>query len=505
MARRMCQLIHKLDPSRMTTGAMNGGVFTADNAATEVDVCGINYQTEVYDSFHQHNPELPIVATETTSTFAIRGCYETNSKTNEIACYDEDASDWGNTVRETWKAIMERDFVAGGFVWTGFDYLGEPTPHVWPSVSSFFGMMDICGFPKDAFYLSKAIFSKEPVCHVLPHWNHAGKEGQIIRVMSHTNCEEAELFVNGKSFGRKTVDLFEQTCWEVPYEPGTIKLIGYNDGKEVVCDTRTTTKAATGIRIIAWKDQIKGNGLDAMPVAIVAVDEDGNEVPDANFLTEIKIKNGTLLGTCNGNPNCHEEFTSNKRSIFNGRCMAIVMPQVGVTEMEVVVDGLPDGVNKVTEVAKIIVTKEENVLSIPSVSEYYLTDWKITSRVYDDRPDPNMKMEDYDMNSWQSIRVDHESGSPKILENQQGKYVIYQIRTRIPSEINGHLPVLFFHKIWGECEIYINGKKRADSNNLWATSCTVSLEKEDAGEAEIRVLVHCTNINGGLDSLVVLR
>jgi len=98
---------------------------------------------------------------------------------------------------------MERDFVAGGFMWTGFDYLGEPTPHVWPSVSSFFGLLDLCGFEKDGFYLAKAIFEKEPVCHVLPHWNHKGKEGSPIRVMSHTNCEEAELFVNGESFGRK--------------------------------------------------------------------------------------------------------------------------------------------------------------------------------------------------------------------------------------------------------------------------------------------------------------
>lgn len=505
MAHRMCKLIHRLDPSRLTTGAMNGGVLTKDNAVSEVDVCGINYQIDVYDTFHTQYPQIPIVATETTSTFGVRGCYETNESRNEIACYDEDASDWGNTVRETWKAIIEREFVAGGFMWTGFDYLGEPTPHIWPSVSSFFGMMDTCGFPKDGFYLSRAIFSKHPVCHLLPHWNYKGREGEMIRVMSHTNCEEAELFVNGKSFGRKSVELFEQVFWEVPYEEGTIKLVGYNNGEEVAVDSKITTGEVVGIQVIPWKEQIKGNGQDAMPVTIIAVDEKGCEVPDANFLTRISIINGTLLGSSNGNPNCHEEFITADRSIFNGRCMAVIMPEIDVDYVEVKVEGFPDGKTRVSGSASICVIQDKKVPCIPSVLEHYLTDWKITSTLYDERPDVNMKMEDFDMNSWQNIRVDHESGSPKIFENQQGKYAIYQIRTRIPREINGHLPVLFFHAIWGECEIYINGKKRAQCCHEWPNRYMLSLTEEEVGEAEIRVLVRSTNINAGLNSLVVLR
>lgn len=505
MARRMCRLIHKLDPGKFTTGAMHGGVLTEDNAVSEVDVCGINYQINVYDAFHKENPQIPVVATETTSTFGVRGCYETKQEKNEIACYDEDASDWGNTLRETWKAIMERDFVAGGFMWTGFDYLGEPTPHVWPSVSSFFGMMDTCGFPKDGFYLSKAIFSQEPVCHVLPHWNHAGKEGEIIRVMSHTNCEEAELFLNGKSFGRKHVDIFEQTFWQVPYEQGTITLVGYREGKEVASDSKATTGKVSGIQVIPWKTQISGNGQDAMPVAIIAVDDDGQEVPDANFLTEIQVKNGILLGTSNGNPNCHEDFTSAARSIFNGRCMAVIMPDHQAEQMEIQVNAFSGEENCIRGSATITVVQRERTPEIPSVSEYYLTDWKITSHLFDEKPDVLMKIEDFDMNSWQNIRVDQESGSPKILENQQGKYVIYQIRTRIPREINGQLPTLFFHGIWGECEVYVNGRKRGECCHEWPDRYMIPLTDEEVGEAEIRVLVRCTNINGGLHSLVVLR
>ncbi len=505
MARRMCRLIHRLDPGRLTTGAMNGGVFTTDNAATEVDVCGVNYQIGIYDLFHEQHPDIPMVATETTSTFAVRGCYQSNSEKHEISCYDETSSDWGNTVRETWKAIMERSFVAGGFMWTGFDYLGEPTPYTWPSVSSFFGMMDTCGFPKDGFYLAKAIFSEEPVCHVLPHWNHAGREGQIIRVMSHTNCEEAELFLNQKSYGRKKINRYEQAVWEVPYEAGTIRLVGYCQGREAASDSKTTTGKAVGVRILPWRKQIKGNGRDAMPVAILAVDENGREVPDANFMTQIRLKDGMLLGTCNGNPNCHEDFTAGQRSVFHGRCMAVVMPDIDTREMEVFVEAQMDEKTSVTASVRIPVIRESKVPGIPSVSEQYLTDWKITPQLFEKRPDPMMKIEDYDMNSWQSIRVDKENGSPKILEGQKGKYVIYQTRTRIPNQINGHLPILFFYAIWGECEIYINGQKRAECSHEWAMSYTVFLKPEDAGEAELRILVRCNNINGGLDSLVVLR
>lgn len=505
MARRMCRLIHQLDPGRFTTGAMHGGMLTEENAISEVDVCGINYQVDIYDTFHREHPEIPIVATETTSTFGLRGCYETKQEKNEIACYDEDASDWGNTLRETWKAIMERDFVAGGFMWTGFDYLGEPTPHVWPSVSSFFGMMDTCGFPKDGFYLSKAFFSDEPVCHVLPHWNHKGKEGELIPVMSHTNCEEGELFLNGKSFGRKPINLFEQTFWEVPYVQGTITLVGYKDGKIVASDSRTTTGKATHIQVIPWKKQILGNGQDALPVAIIAVDDEGREVPDANFLTEIQVKNGILLGTSNGNPNCHEDFTSAARSIFNGRCMAVVLPDNKAKQMEIQVDGFPEEACCIRGTATVAVIPKEKTPEIPGVSEQYLTDWKITSHLFDRKPDALMKIEDYDMNSWQNIRVDQKSGSPRILENQQGKYVIYQITTRIPKEINGQLPTLFFHGIWGECHIYINGIKRGECRHEWPEKYMIPLTEKEVGEAEIRVLVRCTNINAGLHSLVVLR
>lgn len=511
MAKRMCDLIHRLAPNSLTTGAMHGGILAEDNAVSEVDACGINYQIDGYDRFHEKYPKIPLVATETTSTFGIRGCYVTDWEKHQIASYDDDSSDWGNNVRDTWKAVMEKDFVAGAFMWTGFDYLGEPTPHVWPTVSSYFGMLDTCGFPKDGFYLTKAIMSKEPVCHVLPHWNFAGQEGENIHVMSHTNCEEAELFVNGRSCGRKRVDLYTQVTWEVAYEQGELELVGYNNGQEAARDRKVTTGAVKGLKVIPWRSSMKANGKDAMPVVIAAVDEEGREVPDANFLTEISVTGGRLLGTCNGNPNCHEEFTANVRSVFNGRCLAVVMPEKDVSEMEVSVKAVAGSGQKNESAfsvegakADIKVEPDSYVESIPSVTEHFLTNWKL-SKVFEERPDVMMKMEDFDMNSWQDIRVNKESGSPDIFANKQGKYLIYQIQTQIPKRVNGHLPYLYFHAIWGEFEVYINGKMRAACSYEWPCDYSIALQEEETGRAEIRILVKSLNVNAGLDSMVVLR
>ena len=193
MAVRMRNEIHRLDPTRFVTGAMSGGIMENAGAAEMLDVCGINYQMWAYDDFHRKYPDLCMIGSEDTSTFSVRGCYKTEYEKNLISCYDEDPSDWGNTVRKTWETVLGRKWASGAFMWTGFDYLGEPTPFTYPSVSSFFGMMDICGAAKDGFYLCQAIFKKEPIVHVLPHWNWQGREGEIIRVMSHTNCEEKAL------------------------------------------------------------------------------------------------------------------------------------------------------------------------------------------------------------------------------------------------------------------------------------------------------------------------
>ncbi len=501
MAHTMREEIRALDDTRFVTGAMHGGIDLEESAVDSLDVCGINYQTEQYDSFHKKHPDMPVFASESTSSFSVRSCYEDDEETHMICSYDEHAAEWGRTVRQTWKDIMARDFMAGAFMWTGFDYLGEPTPYTWPSVSSYFGMMDTCGYAKDAFYMAKAIFSGKPVCHVLPHWNHRGKEGQMIRVMSHTNCEEAELIVNRKSYGRKKIDLYEQAEWQVPYQPGYIELIGYRDGVKAAHDVKITTGEPVRLKIVPWHRGMYNDGRDAMPVNIYAVDEKGRGVPDASFEIDINVEGGVILGTCNGDPTCHEDFGSGHRSLFNGRCQAVVRAEEGAGQM--VISAVAPEVEFGSLMIPLSTRKTEPF--VESIRQQYLTGWKMTSELYEEKPDVNMHVDEFDMNTWMDVHVDEKAGTPAIFENQEGKYGIYRIRTHIPDKINGRLPVLHFESVWGQCSVYVNGELRAETSNEWPEPLDVEMQEKDTGTAEIRVLVKSLNFHAGLHSMVVFR
>lgn len=501
MAQTMRREILELDDTRFVTAAMHSGIDQEESAVEALDVCGINYQSDLYDAFHAKHPNMPVFASETTSAFSVRGCYENDDERNLISSYDDQAAEWGRTIRQTWHEILERDYMAGAFMWTGFDYMGEPTPHTWPSVSSYFGMMDTCGFAKDAFYMAKAIFNKKPVCHVLPHWNHKGKEGQMIRVMSHTNCDEAELIVNRQSFGRKKINVLEQAEWEVPYEPGYIELIGYQHGLKVAHDVKITSGEATRLKIMPWRSRMYNDGRDAIPVNVVAVDEKGHEVPDADFPVEISVEGGVILGTCNGDPTSHEDFTSGQRSLFHGRCQAIVQAEQGASQM--VISVAAPGISFGT--LMIPLSSRKSPAFVASIHQQYLMGWKMTSVLYEERPDVNMRVDDFDMNTWMDVQVDDKSGAPSLFENQEGKYGIYRIRTRIPKRINGNVPTLHFEGIWGECQIYVNGEQRSECYHEWPSSLDVPLQEKDSGEAEIRVLVKSINFGAGLHSMVVFR
>lgn len=323
MALRMQYEIKRLDPTRFVTGAMNGGILEDTGVGQVLDVVGVNYQPHTYDDYHKKYPKNPMIASETTSSFQVRGCCETNQEEHTFSGYDEDCANWGSTIRQTWEDIFARDFVMGAFMWTGFDYLGEPTPHVYPSVSSFFGMMDTCGFAKGGYYLCQALWSNKPYCHVLPHWNFT--IGQIVTVMSLTNCEEAEIFVNGISHGRKAVERMHQVRWEVRFVPGTLELIGYNQGVKVASHRVDTSKEMEKIEIKPYRSFMYNDGFDVIPFDITAYDENEKFVPTCQEKVSIEvIEGGRLLGTGNGNPNCHEDFKSEVRSLFQGKCQAII-------------------------------------------------------------------------------------------------------------------------------------------------------------------------------------
>ncbi len=498
MAERLKCEIKALDNTRYVTGAMHGGVLEDRGAANVLDVCGINYQPESYDAFHEKYPRIPIIASETTSSFSVRGCYKSDDEKNLIAGYDENASDWGNTVRETWKYVFDRDFVSGAFMWTGFDYMGEPTPYEWPSVSSFFGMMDLCGFPKDAYYLSKALFSKTPVCYVAPHWNWKGKEGTIIKVMSMTNCDEAELFVNGKSKGKKRINKLNQAVWNVPFESGELKLVGYMGNRVAAIDIKNTTGETTDLIIKPWREYMYNDGSDAIPVNIYAVDKNGEVVPDADLEIEFDVRGGTVLGMANGNPNCHEEFISKRRSLFGGCCQAIVKLNEGSDSLTLT--ARTDIINVVCTDIKII--EKESIPSVESIKEIYVSGWRMSAQLSEIKPDPNFTFSASDMNSLEPVNI--ANGAQEKFKDSFGKYALYRTGVNIPSEINGKKPVLHFNGIWGVCEVYISGIKLAECDYEWPCELDVPLNGF-VGEKEITVIIKSRNFGAGLCSSAVIR
>ena len=324
MVRRMSKVVKDLDDTRPVTAAMNNGMFTPINVSQAVDVVGFNYHIDNYDKFHEAHPNVPLTSSEDTSAFITRGEYITDKSRNIMGSYDDEAAPWGLTHRAGWKEIATRPFLAGGFVWTGFDYHGEPTPFTWPSAGSFFGIMDLCGFPKSAYWIHQAHWKTEPVLQLIPHWNWAGQEGQPIKVMALSNADTVTLSLNGKVISEQKVDPYDMVSWQVPYAPGRLEAVGRKEGKVVSRSLVETTGEPVRLRLSADRPKLAGDGWDAAPVTVQAVDAKGRAVPLANMPVNFEIAGGRVIGLCNGDPNSHEPEKGLRRSLFNGYAQVIV-------------------------------------------------------------------------------------------------------------------------------------------------------------------------------------
>ncbi|MGB7266352.1 MAG: DUF4982 domain-containing protein, partial [Terracidiphilus sp.] len=238
---------------------------------------------------------------------------------------DLNHTSWSELAEDWWPFYATRQWLAGGFAWTGFDYRGEPTPYGWPSINSNFGIVDMCGFPKDNFFYYKAWWGTEPLLHLFPHWNWEGREGEEIPVWVYSNLDEIELLVNGKSVGRKKVERYQHVEWKVRYEAGTIEAHGFKDGKLVLTEKRETTGAVAAIRLTADRTEIDADGEDLAILTVDALDAQGRAVPTASDLVEFKVTGeGELIGVGNGDPNCHESDKEPRRSLFNGLAQVIL-------------------------------------------------------------------------------------------------------------------------------------------------------------------------------------
>jgi beta-galactosidase len=323
----------RLDPTRRFTGAISGG--WGGGSSKSIDVMGFNYFTHGNtDDYHRKFPNKPSVATEDGSTFSTRGIYVQDREHQHLTAYDVNKANWSLLAEESWPDYAARPYIAGQFQWTGFDYRGEETPFGWPAISSQFGILDTCGFPKDNFYYYQAWWSDHPVLHLLPHWNWPGQEGREIDVWAHSNCEEVELFLNGVSQGRKKVQKNFHLEWKVKYAPGVLLARGYNGGKEILTDKIETAGAPTAVQLMPNQATLKADGEDVAIITVFVTDAQGRTGPDAANKIHFQLDGpGKMLGVGNGDPSSHEPDvflpTENsapdwQRRLFSGLAQIIV-------------------------------------------------------------------------------------------------------------------------------------------------------------------------------------
>jgi len=344
ITKELVGIVKNLDKSRPVISALTETDAKKNfiYQANALDIYGLNYNHKLYKDFPKNYPGVKFLATETTSALETRGFYDTadsirrwprdgktkfteGNKDWSASAYDNVSAYWGSTHEETLKEAKKYDHVSGIFVWTGFDYLGEPLPYPWPARSSYFGIVDLAGFPKDSYYLYQSEWTNKPVLHLLPHWNWT--KGKSVEVWAYYNhADEVELYLNGKSLGKKSKqgdDLHVQ--WNVNYESGTLKAVSRKNGKEILISEVKTAGAPAKIELFADRKNIKADGTDLSYVTVRVLDKDGNLVPNADNLVNFKIEgNGFIAGVDNGFQASLEPFKANYRKAFHGLCLAIL-------------------------------------------------------------------------------------------------------------------------------------------------------------------------------------
>ena len=482
MARNMAAAVKALDDTRPVTAAMNGGFFGKYSVGHALDVVGANYQVDVYDKFHETFPTVPFTSSEDTSGFMTRGVYKTDHSKNVFASYDDDFATWGNSHRDAWEAIDKRPYVAGGFVWTGFDYRGEPTPNAWPSVNSVFGIMDLNGFAKTAYYIHQVQWIKDrALVHIAPHWNWPGVEGKPVRVMVMSNAEKIALLLNGRPLGEQQVDPYRMNYFNVGYAPGKLEAIAYRGGKEVARTAVETTGAAVRVDLVPDRAALAGDGRDAMPITVQVLDEQGRHVPVDNSQITFKVSGaGKSIGHGNGDPTSHEDEKGATRHLFNGLAQLIVQSNDD-SEGELVVEASAPGLTParvVLPVRKVAPVPGQPVADAPFNTVNY---WRI-SPASATRPDPSQKLADFDMNTW-------ESGEPPMLRTEEsGVFRIFRASFTPRKTLADGAGELHFIRLTGKAEIWLDGQLIGQKNDFAPAALRVKLPAGQ-GSRQLSVLV----------------
>jgi beta-galactosidase len=300
----MQALVQRLDPTRRVTAAISGG--WGNGISTVIDVMGYNYlEHGNTDEQHAKYPKQPSMGSEESTTHQTRGIYEDEFPVAHEAPTDLEPGSTG--IEKVWKYYMARPYLSGLFLWTGFDYRGEENPFQFPAISAQFGILDLCGFAKDCHHYLKAWWSDQPVLFLSPHWNWKGKEGKGIQVRAFSNCDQVELFLNGKSLGKKAMPLYSRLEWKVPYAPGVLTAKGYKNGKETITTREETTGQPESVVLAADRSKIQADGEDLSVVTVETRDSQGRMIPTAQNEISFSLEGpGRIIGVGNGDPSCHE-------------------------------------------------------------------------------------------------------------------------------------------------------------------------------------------------------
>lgn len=364
IARDLAEKVRRLDDTRPITAGLNGPQpdnFVIRSGA--LDLIGYNYHNELFPKFPVNFPGQKFIATETTSALGSRGFYQMPSDSimrwpkawdipfeggndeQMVSSYDNVSTPWGSTHEEALRSMNAADYLSGMFIWTGFDYIGEPTPYTWPSRSSYFGILDLAGFPKDAFYLYKSEWTDTPTLHLFPHWNN-WNEGDTVDVLAYTNATRVELFLNGESLGtRKKTDGKLHLKWKVPYASGELKAVGRLPDGVQITDVVRTAGEASDIALSAERMDIIANGRDLAFIQVAVHDDAGVLVPDANQRIDFDVTGpAKIVGVSNGDQTSHESFKAGHRKAFHGRCQLTVQSTGGTGTIRVKANG--DGLSR---------------------------------------------------------------------------------------------------------------------------------------------------------------
>jgi len=430
----------------VTYAANVGNVFEGVNRI--IDVRGWNYFVgPEMDAYHQAHPYQPEIGTEVASAFYTRGIYARDNERGYVSAYDVIGG--GSTAEVWWKYFADRPWASGSFVWTGFDYRGEPTPFQWPCISSSFGILDTCGFPKDVFYYYQSWWTANTVLHLLPHWNWSGKEGQDIDVWCFSNCKQVELFLNGQSLGKKEMPRNSHLQWTVKYEPGTLSAKGFGENGNLIAETKVeTTGKPAKIQLTSDRTAVNTDGEDCSVVTVSVADGNNRMVPTATNLIHFAVSGpGKIIGVGNGDPACHE-------------------PDVYITE--------------------------------PPQHEMPLNDW-LTNAV----PDEKNRLEvaaDFNDANWTKTDVRLEYGSMPA-----NTFWIYRVHFNLTARDMESLHILInFGRIDDDGWIYVNGKSAGESHEWYASPSYDIRPFLHEGENVVAVIVKNIGGPGGLSKSVSL-